>query len=582
MNEPRASVQYDVAIVGGGVSGIYTGWRLLDGAFSSDVLKDWTAARGKLDIRVFEGSQRIGGRLLSARPPGMPHVTCELGGMRYVSSQKLIRSLVENELKLPRHEQVVDDPNNLAFIRGKHLRMRELQDPSKLPYGLRWAEADWIQKSPADAPAALIAWAIGRVLPETTKLHGDKLRKYLQTAEVDGMPLYKHGFWNLLARSMSSEARMLARTMVGYDCLGDNANALDTALEYFDFTPGVKYYLLNGGYEVVPWMLEQKFTALGGTVEKGSWLTGFDSATLDDNTRGVILHFANGHPSVKARAIVLAMPRRSLELLQRVGPVLDPTKAPKMQYLLSSVKPVPLFKLFIAYGYPWWEAMGVSQGRSMTDLPIRQCYYWATEGTQQGADPNNRNAILMVYNDALSVEFWGGLRPLPTGPDVAKSPSAAARTRIANEYSGPQFLFQRKTMPHAHADRKADDDFSRRLLNNWSDHQAPGELVAEMHRELVDLHGVDYCPDPLEAAFMDWSDDPFGGGVHLWNPGYRSWLILNQMIKPVSDFPCYICGEAYSTNQTWVEGALQTAEIVIQDHFGLAAPDWITEENEGK
>jgi monoamine oxidase len=582
MNESRTTVQYDIAIVGGGVSGIYTGWRLLDAGFSSDLLKNLIGARGKLDVCVFEGSDRIGGRLLSARPPGMPHVTCEIGGMRYVSSQKLIRSLVENKLELPHHEQVVDDPNNIALIRGKHLRMRELQDPSNLPYDLRWAEANWIHKSLDDAPAALIAWAINQVLPETTKLHDDQLREYLKRAKVDGTPLYKHGFWNLLARSMSSEARMLARTMIGYDCLGDNANALDTALEYFDFTPKVRYYLIHGGYEVVPWTLEQRFKALGGTVDKGSWLTSFDSATLDDNTKGVTLHFANGHSSVKARAIVLAMPRRSLELLNRVGPVLDPSKAPKMQYLLSSAKPVPLFKVFIAYAYPWWEAMGVSQGRSMTDLPIRQCYYWATEGNQAGADPNNRNAILMAYNDALSVEFWGGLRPLPTGPVAAKSPSAAARARIANESYDSQFLFQRQPMPHAHAGGNAGDDFSKLLVKNWTDHEAPAELVAEAHRELVDLHGLVYSPDPLEAAYMDWSDDPFGGGVHLWNPGYRSWMILEQMIKPVDDFPCYICGEAYSTNQTWVEGALQTAELVLQNHFGLAAPDWITEEDEGE
>jgi monoamine oxidase len=74
---------------------------------------------------------------------------------------------------------------------------------------------------------------------------------------------------------------------------------------------------------------------------------------------------------------------------------------------------------------------------------------------------------------------------------------------------------------------------------------------------------------------MDWTIDPYGGGVHLWNRGFKSWEILEQMTQPVKDFPCYICGEAYSTNQTWVEGALQTAEIVLQK-LGLAKPSWIT------
>src|ERR1700675_1753650 len=96
----RKSPDYDIAIVGGGVSGIYCGWRLLTAKpGNSGPLKGWARENGKLKVAVFEGSDRIGGRLLSARPPGFTgSTTCEIGGMRYVSSQTLVRSLVENEL----------------------------------------------------------------------------------------------------------------------------------------------------------------------------------------------------------------------------------------------------------------------------------------------------------------------------------------------------------------------------------------------------------------------------------------------------------------------------------------------------
>ena len=67
----------DVAIVGAGVSGVYTGWRLLT---------DPPPVRPVPTVHVFEQSQRIGGRLLSVEPPGIPGVFCELGGMRYMSS----------------------------------------------------------------------------------------------------------------------------------------------------------------------------------------------------------------------------------------------------------------------------------------------------------------------------------------------------------------------------------------------------------------------------------------------------------------------------------------------------------------
>jgi len=32
----------------------------------------------------------------------------------------------------------------------------------------------------------------------------------------------------------------------------------------------------------------------------------------------------------------------------------------------------------------------------------------------------------------------------------------------------------------------------------------------------------------------------------------------------VPSLDVYVCGEAYSTAQAWVEGALETAEVVVQ------------------
>ena len=37
----------------------------------------------------------------------------------------------------------------------------------------------------------------------------------------------------------------------------------------------------------------------------------------------------------------------------------------------------------------------------------------------------------------------------------------------------------------------------------------------------------------------------------------------------------HICGEAYSIGQGWVEGALQTAELMLKEHFGLGRPSFI-------
>ena len=35
------------------------------------------------------------------------------------------------------------------------------------------------------------------------------------------------------------------------------------------------------------------------------------------------------------------------------------------------------------------------------------------------------------------------------------------------------------------------------------------------------------------------------------------------MINPIDGVPLYICGEAYSNWHGWVEGALETADLVL-------------------
>jgi len=564
----KESTHYDVAIVGGGVSGIYSGWRLLTADLrESPRLKKLAGKSGKLKVAVFEGTNRIGGRLLSARPPGFPDsTTCEIGGMRYVSTQTLVRSLVENELKLPRYEQVVDQDCNIMYLRGQQLRFSQNQDPTAMPYQLNWGEEQYILNND---PSGLIGWGISKLIPEVNQLKPEELQEFLKTAKVDGTDLYQHGFWNLLARALSPDAYQVARTLVGYDCLGSNANAVDLICEYFEFVPGVKYYLFNQGYDTVPWELEKRFKKAGGEVIQDEWVAGFESTTLSDGSTGVKLHFRGKRPSVTASAIILAMPRRSLELLDRVGPVFGPQHAERVRPMVASVRAIPLYKLFLAYEYPWWQAVGVKQGRSLTDTPVRQLYYWPIDPSASTPSPTG-NALLMAYNDATNVDFWEGLSGAAT--PVTKTRGAAEHFRKLP----PGVPLYERSKQLADRGGTAKDEYTRRLRENWDNHRAPKEMVMEMHRQIKRMHDIQYAPHPIDAAYMDWSLDPYGGGVHFWNRGYQSWDFLKKITQPVVDFPCYICGEAYSTNQTWVEGALQTAEIVLQDHLGLKEPKWVT------
>jgi monoamine oxidase len=514
-----AARELDVAIVGAGVSGVWCGWRLTG---------ETAGEARRRRVGVFELSDRVGGRLLSVRLPGLPDVACELGGMRYMSTQPLVKWLVEDELNLPRMEAPVARPENLAYLRRRRLLVKELKTARKLPYDLEPDERRH--------PDQLLQESMDKMAPGAKGKVGEALRKAVRSARFEGRPLSDQGFWNILARTMSSEGFRYAQEAGGYDCTQLNWNAADTVVLNADFAPTVQFSRVAEGYEDVPRQLAERFSDQGGELHLGHAVRSVDSVRLGDGTRGVALQVENVHTGrtrvVRARNVILAMPRRSLELLDESGPVLGD---PGFRKLLTTVTPIPLFKAFVAYHEPWWEALGITSGRSVTDLPLRQVYYWAST-------PKKNSVLLATYDDTLNVSFFQGL-----AGDVR------------------QYGLELDHLPKRARDRirasKVDD--------RWMAHKAPAALAEEIHRELVEMHGVPDAPRPYAAVYHDWIDDPFGGGVNFWNIGVKSWRVIPKMAHPVSTLPVYVCGEAYSDSQGWVEGALRTAEIVLTKHLGL-------------
>lgn len=515
----------DVAIVGGGVSGLYSGWRLLSDTSGA------TARDGRLQVTVFEGSQRVGGRLLSVTPPHMNDTRCELGGMRYMTHHVLVANLV-HQFGLHTEPMAVDSPSNIAYVRGRRLRLAQLQSPDALPYNFTDTERFVLSQPNGD----LLSFALEQILPGCLTMPHDVLLQALPQACFDGRPLREQGFWNVLARILSPDGYAFVRNTGGYDCLVSNWNAADAlAFILADFGSSAAYFRFPNGFAELTEQLARVFTQAGGQLQCGKWLRSFDTTTLPDGHTGVELRFSD-RSTVLARRLVLAMPRRSLELLAPEGAVLGPGH-PEVRKLIESVEPVPLFKLFLCYDRPWWSSLDVSQGRSVTDQPIRQCYYWAEEQDASGAP--GRSCLLASYDDDASVGFWAGLRAkhLPT--------------------------LQWKAPADAPASNRADD---------WSHYQAPAAMVEEAHRQLLAMHGLSYAPKPYAAVYKDWMDDPFGGGVHFWRIHAHSTEVIPAMVNPRPGVPVYVCGEAYSREQGWVEGALQTAEIMLQRHFGLQPP----------
>lgn len=594
--------EVDIAIVGGGVSGCYAAWRLIntrkeDLPEDSPLRQIW-GDKERLDIHVYEYLERLGGRLWSVDldRQGFPGEMTEFGGMRFFEQMHIVWQLVDyiqaggKKLPFP-----VDLPENISFVRNKRLHNNQLTsealaaDPTAVPYDLRPIEQG---KSTGDlvnlvcnfaVPGFVDMWkqyqdAFSKGDWDRVKELRDRYELAKKTSIIDGVPLKNWGWWAIVSRVLSNEALDFIQDTGGYNTYASTGSAIVQLDETFYFPEQINYYRLERGFESLPRKLAQQFHEAGGGIHLLNQLVRFDK--VDEGYELLFYRRAEGshdrapahrqfraeHEArshvVRAKMIILALPQRSLNLLDQDnfffghGYPDEDGRYAKLRKAMASVVPVQAFKIFMAYEYPWWEAVGVSKGRSTTDLPMRQMYYWATEETAAnvGRRGQMESIVLASYDTAEAATYW---RSLEAGELFV----GKVRENRFFHVSTPKWI---------HKDERAANALPYRLPPT-----ATHLMVASAHRQIMNLHGVAYAPEPFDAHYQDWTVDPFGGGWHRWNPGSDEYDVIPYMQHPFPDERVYIVGECWSNVQGWVQGALNTSESMLQNSLGLSWPSWL-------
>lgn len=506
--EPGAE-PYDVAVVGGGASGVYAAWRL--------------AAAGQR-VALFELSDRVGGRIETVVPPGMPDVRAELGAMRFCAAHTMVCALVS-------HLGLTVQAFHCNEQRELYLRRVFVTKTVPPPY----------QVAPSERQPLPVVFqaAIERVVPGAFALSEAALAERVAITEYRGRPLRDWGFWNLLIDLLTSEAYQLLLDAFGVESAFSNWSAeaaiglLVPILRAAWDGSGTGFSTLGGGMATLPLTLADRLCEGGGEVWLGHRLVTVRAAEVDSRP-GVEVEFevAGVRRRYLARSAILALPPRALELLDRDAMPWGNREWPD---LLTSVLREPAFRLYLAYDAAWWRELGWSAGYSITTLPVKNVFYWAASHT---AD-RQRALLMAAYSDATSVAFW---RPLQTEPwYVGRAPAGAELEEL------PPL----PVMPS----------------------NAPEPMVATAQAQLAELHAR-AIPPPYAACYRDWSADPYGAGWHAWKPGVALADTIRAVRHPV-DAPLYVCGEGFSSMQGWIEGALRSAEVLLREQFGLAPPGWL-------
>ena len=93
----------------------------------------------------------------------------------------------------------------------------------------------------------------------------------------------------------------------------------------------------------------------------------------------------------------------------------------------------------------------------------------------------------------------------------------------------------------------------------WHNAEKNGSLNSKLMKHLKELFPDKEIPEPKWVIPYFWST-----GGNTWLPNVDSLSVSKKMLNSVKNEPLYICGESYSRWQAWVEGALETADKVLE------------------
>ncbi|PGU19097.1 monoamine oxidase [Bacillus thuringiensis] len=563
----KDGLSIDVAIIGAGVSGLYTGYRILSGTFKNGNEKP-------LNVHIFDLNDRIGGRIQSIEMPGI-EIVGELGAMRYITSQKITTSLIEDVFKLKHVTFPIGHATNqFYYLRGEHYQADAWENEQKKEKKLKTRY--FLRKNNEGYSAEQLfnkivydvllsdPWFISKYgdLVEKVKDYEYKfkiterqwddikpnLTYFCENSPYDGMKLRNLGYWNVIKDQIGQEGYNFLSDAGGYYSNTINWNAA----EAFPYMVGsfslsnVEYRTIENGYDQLAYALASEYSNFAGSQ---LWLKNrlitFNHNLDTENKRRYKLTLWNAKYektwNIYADRIILAMPRRSLELLDQENFFFNCYKSCQLQTNIASVISQPSFKLLMGFEYPWWtQSFEAKSGRSITDLPMRQCYYLGTNPI------DSHSLFLASYNDMRSVTFWKSLM------------EKKHKNQLYGNYSTSLV--------------------SKNIIENIDlpGDPASKEMVEEAMNQVRELHfDCKNIPMPYIARVKDWSQNPYGGGYHAWRAGVASDEVMRFMRKPLEDENVHIIGEAYSTQQGWTEGAFCIAENMVQEYLGMTWPSWL-------
>jgi protoporphyrinogen oxidase len=438
-------MKFDILIIGGGISGLYTAYQIIERTSSPN-----------LTIGILEASNKCGGRV-STYYDRKHHISYEEGAGRFNDKHILLMKLLK-DLKLLKYRKPLDSTQNTILITDDF-------NKAKL------------------AQYSAIRRQFSSVDDIIDKIRGEVKKRKLSREYLVSLNLLE------LAEQMIPEYPNISKYIVDNSAYFSELEYLNSAcaLDIFssEFNQHVQYYALQGGLSQIIKALVDKLNKAGVKIMFNARCSNIEwNSANSGNSRGWWNLEIDGRAGIlECSQLVLACPKQSLVLFD----ILKPIKP-----LLNAITSQPFYRVYAKYpknsdGTYWFSRKTITNLNIKFIIPI-----------------DGEHGIIMIsYIDGKFAKYWQNLR-------ITDGESA---------------------------------------------------FMAELSRELAQIFPDVEIPAPTWIRHYYWA---YGSGY--WRVGYDPNQLIPQIIQPFADGrPLYICGDNYSNHQAWMEGALETGEMVVSE-----------------
>lgn len=534
----KNSEKSEILIVGGGVSGLFAAWRLLN------------EVDPKPSVTIIEKMDRVGGRLETTfvdildKNGNKQQVHDEDGGMRFVPEGagmehlwKLLNDLKSKHSLTPVRFQMGTDKNRY-YIRGKSFTLKK----AKRKRHKLWAELYNLKKEERNQdPSDILGNVMKDILAQNNKNDHPKdpggwieFRNTYTYKDYDDTPivLNKWGFWALLRRyGLSEECIVMLSHVFGFmGPFEKYINAGEGLQILFDFPEpsNASFQTLAEGFEALPKALASEVEAMGGKIILKETA---ESISKKDGS----FHIEGEKGKYEADKVILAIPKKPMKKLIEKSPILSSEKA--FIKAVDSVKNMELTKIGLYFSDRWWlsnKKIKLINGPNFTDLPLGSVYTFSQFPTDEKADEKYLGpAALTQYTDYTRGNFWKELHNIGEMYQTDEFPENPSGTQPASK-----------------------------------------ALVSEMMKQVKLLFGLkeddNSIPMPVLSTYRVWGQNGYGYGYHQYKINTNDLEdVYPNIYNPVKDL--YVCNESWSPEQGWVEGALIMSDYVMVKGFKLKA-----------